>query len=63
MPYTIQKRGSKWCLVRRNGTIKSHHTSKALAISSRNVIMAKEHTPGWKPSGKKRRSLRKKKKK
>ena len=56
MPYTIQKRGSKYCLVRRDGTIKSRHTSKALAISARNVIMGKEH--GWKPTGKKKKKKR-----
>ena len=47
MPYNIEKRGSKWALVRKDGTIKSHHASKKLALSANRVIMAKEH--GWKP--------------
>jgi len=41
MPYKIQKRGSKWCLVRRDGTVKSRHTSKAKAEKADRVIRAK----------------------
>jgi len=34
MPYKIKKRGSKWALVRPNGTIKSRHTTKGKAQMS-----------------------------
>jgi len=53
MPYKIQKRGSKWCLVRRDGTVKSRHTSKAKAEKADRVIRAKEH--GWKPTKQRRK--------
>jgi len=53
MPYKIQKRGSKYALVRKNGTIKSKHTTKAKAESARKLLMGIEH--GWRPTGKKRR--------
>lgn len=50
MPYTIRKSGNKYVLVRRNGTIKSRHTTKAKAEAANRLIMAKEH--GWKPTRK-----------
>lgn len=53
MPYTIQKRGSKYALVRRNGTVKSRHDTKAKAEAARRLIMGKEHD--WKPTGKRRK--------
>jgi hypothetical protein len=43
MPYDIRKRGNKWCLVRKNGTVKSRHDSKAKAKAAAAIIMSKEH--------------------
>jgi hypothetical protein len=48
MPYKIKRIKSKYVLVRRNGTVKSRHDTKAKAEAARNLIMGKEH--GWKPS-------------
>jgi len=48
MPYAIQKRGKKWCLIRQNGSVKSCHDTKKKAQAASNLIMGKEH--GWKPT-------------
>jgi len=42
MPYSIKKRGNKWALIRRNGTVKSRHTTKAKAKAAARIIMSKE---------------------
>jgi hypothetical protein len=51
MPYTIEKRGSEWCLVRQNGTIKQCHKSKKDAEGARRAIAMSEH--GASPANKK----------
>jgi len=38
MPYSIQKRGSKFALVRRNGTVKSRHSTKGKAKAAARII-------------------------
>ncbi len=42
MPYKIQRRGSKWALVRRDGTIKSRHSTKGKARASARIIHSKD---------------------
>ncbi|MFA5543108.1 MAG: hypothetical protein WDA47_04995 [Bacilli bacterium] len=44
MPYTIRKRGNKYCLVRKNGTTKQCCDSKAKAKAAARIIMSKEKT-------------------
>ena len=51
MPYTIQKRGSKWALVRTDGTVKQTSTSKKKAEAARRLLMGLED--GWTPRGRK----------
>ena len=42
MPYTIKKRGSKHCLIRKDGTKKQCCDSKAKAKTAAAIIMSKE---------------------
>jgi len=52
MPYYIEKRGSKWCVINRNtGENKGCSDSKKDAIAHRRVLEGVHR--GWKPSGKK----------
>ena len=55
MPYSVVKKGSKYCLVRKTGpkkgTTKSSHTSYTKAERARRLLAGIEH--GWKPTGKK----------
>lgn len=48
MPYTIQKREGKYCLVRGDGSVKSRHDTKEKAEAARRLIMGKE--AGWTPT-------------
>ena len=43
MPYDIQKRGSKYCLIRKDGSVKQCHDSKKDAQGARRAIMMTEH--------------------
>lgn len=43
MPYTIEKQGNKYCLVREDGSTKQCHDSKDLAEKARRAIMMVEH--------------------
>jgi len=42
MPYTIKKRGSKYCLIRKDGTVKQCCDSKVKAKAAVRLIMSKE---------------------
>lgn len=48
MPYTIQKRGNEYCLIRGDGSTKSCHATKEKAEASRRLIKGKEE--GWRPT-------------
>lgn len=53
MPYTIKKRDSTYSVINRDtGKVHSKGTSKAKAQAQVNLLRAKEHNPGWKPTGK-----------
>jgi len=43
MPYDIRKQGSQWILVKKDGTVKSHHSSKSKAQGAERAIRASEH--------------------
>ncbi len=43
MPYSIEKRGSKYCLIRKDGSKKQCHDSRNLAVKARRAIMMVEH--------------------
>jgi hypothetical protein len=43
MPYTIEKQGNEWCLVREDGTTKQCHKSKKDAEGARRAIAMSEH--------------------
>jgi hypothetical protein len=51
VPYSIEKRGSKWCLIRKDGTQKQCHDTRGLAVKARRAIMMVKH--GGKGSEKK----------
>jgi len=43
MPYTIERRGNQYCLVKADGSTKQCHDSKILATRARRAIMMVEH--------------------
>ena len=52
MPYKIEKRGEKWCVVNKDtGKVKGTHDSKVKAMRQMRLLRGIEH--GWEPTGKK----------
>ena len=48
MPVHVEKRGNRWAIVERGGTVKGYSDSKAKAQASANARNAGSH--GWKPT-------------